>query len=187
MHRQASLNSGQSRPHAGLSMDCKRVRTTARVLSTNALMPKSAIFASPVRFIKMLAGFMSRWTYKSHASVQPMSGVDCNLSSSICMRGHAVCLQRCKYDSPCSTCPVTADRVSSGTLFFCAGSAFQLASLPNTLIPAHAHEFYMHAHNGWLEKLAGGGHARAFSSTSPREPPSMYSRTSAICVRGLPS
>ena len=45
-------------------MDCARMRTTARVLSTNALMPKSAIFASPARFIRMLAGFMSRWTYK---------------------------------------------------------------------------------------------------------------------------
>lgn len=102
-------------------MDCKRVRTTARVLSTNALMPKSAIFASPVRFIKMLAGFMSRWTckWRCFSAAHDQSELQCVLKR--CAGGRAVCLQRCKYDSPCSTCPVTAERTSSGTLFFCAG------------------------------------------------------------------
>ena len=44
-------------------------RATASVLSTNALMPKSAILASPLRLIRMLAGFMSRCTCGASSGV----------------------------------------------------------------------------------------------------------------------
>ena len=44
------------------SKDTSNLRTTARVLSTKALMPKSAILALPAVLNRMLAGFMSRCT-----------------------------------------------------------------------------------------------------------------------------
>ena len=39
--------------------------TTARVLSTKALMPKSAILTCPLEFSRMFAGLMSRCTWQS--------------------------------------------------------------------------------------------------------------------------
>jgi len=38
--------------------------TTARVLSTKALMPKSAIFTAPPLLRRRFAGLMSRWTWE---------------------------------------------------------------------------------------------------------------------------
>ena len=100
--------------------------TTARVLSTKALMPKSAILACPPSVIKMLAGLMSLCTWSREQRTPCPQSITCRrlaghavcsmLCAEMCKGGLAltVCLWRCRYDSPCSTCAVMADSTSSG-------------------------------------------------------------------------
>lgn len=191
VHRQASVNSLQSRRNAGLPMNCKRMRTTARVLSTNALMPKSAIFASPVRLIKMLAGFMSRWTYKLHASVQPMSRVDCSLSSSVAQKGMPCACSDASTTAPAAPAQSPQTECPPARSSSAQAERFSKPLPPVCAIPAHALVLRMHAQGGRLQNWLEAGGRAPFRARRPesRRPctPAPARSASGACLHSRPS